>query len=98
MSTIDQLPQSIDSNVTINPPSKIEISYLVDNGWFITIDDVVVTKTNYDSMLRRNNTTTRFWVDAKAPLRWLIQNDLIVTKAIKELDKAVKKVQNTKST
>lgn len=98
MTKFVQLPQSIDANVTIIPPSNIEIKYRVSFGWYITIDRSYVEEKKFDNHLRRDFTQTRYWENAGEPLQWLIDHDLIVTKAYKELDKAVKKVQNTNPT
>ena len=85
MTKITQIPQKIDSNVTIIPPKDIEIGYVVNQGWYILINGTFV-KHEIDKK------TTRFWADAAQPMQWLIDRHLIVTKAYNELDKAVKKV------
>ena len=85
MMTIEQLPQKIDSNVTVTPPAKIEIKYQVNCGWFIKLDGSFVTTIVNEP---------RYWSDVAEPLQWLIERHLVVTKAYQKLEKAVKKVHN----
>ena len=90
MTKIQQIPQKIDSNVTINPPEKIEIKYQVGRGWFIVIDDTTLT------YMVRGVKLTQYFEEAGEPLQWLIDRHLVVTKAYNELEKAVKKVSKRK--
>lgn len=105
MTTIEQLPQKIDSNVVIEPPAKIEIKYVVNVGWYIQINGVDVKEIpnvrqrpeGSDWAMHMPPTATRYFRDAAEPMQYLIERHLIVTKAYKELDKAVKKVAKSKS-
>lgn len=87
MTKFTQLPQKIDNNVTIVVPKNIEIKYTVNIGWFIVIDTHRVLDENGEY---------KVWDDVSAPLQWLIDRHLIVTKAYKELEKAVNKVTKAK--
>ena len=96
MTTIEQLPEQIDSNVTIEPPAKIEIKYQPNQGWYIKIGEHVVQR----ELDMGNFTTheTRYFEDAGEPMQYLIDRHLVKTKAYREFDKAIKKVHNkTKS-
>lgn len=98
MSIINQLPQKIDSNVTIYPPEEVEIRHAANLGWYIKLDGVTVThNVKYG---RISVPETIYWEDASGPMDYLIEKHLVVTKAYKELDKACKKVakSNSKST
>lgn len=89
MTTIEQLPEKIDSNVTIHPPAKIEIKHLTNHGWFIMIDGT--------SVRNATNPGTRYFQDAAEPMQYLIERHLVKTKAYREFDKAIKKVHNKTS-
>lgn len=95
MSTIEQLPQKIDSNVTINPPKKVEINHIPNRGWYIKLDGVAITEDVQRGVMAFPE--TRYWEDASGPMQYLIDRHLIVTKAYKELDKGIKKVAKSKS-
>ena len=95
MTTIEQLPERIDSNVEIVPPAKIEIKHKVNEGWYIIIDGVTVQhEVLYGNI---SNQETKYFKDAAEPMEYLIERHLVKTKAYRELEKAVKKVHNRNS-
>lgn len=88
MTKISQLPQKVDSNVTIVVPKTIEIKYTPNTGWYIEIEGVrIVDENDY----------TKYWDDAAGPMQYLVDKHLVVTKAYAELDKMAKKVEKSKS-
>ena len=87
MTVIEQLPEQIDSNVTIHPPAKIEIKYTINYGWYIVIDGQTVKEPDMSIM-------PLYFDDAAEPMQYLIDRHLVKTKAYRELEKAVKKVHN----
>ena len=95
MTTIEQLPERIDSNVTIVPPAKIEILHKVNQGWYIRIDGVLVQREI--DYITHVGWEVRYWDDAAGPMQYLIDKHLVKTKAYREFDKAIKKVHNKNS-
>lgn len=90
MAKIQQLPQQIDHNVTVNVPKNVEINYDVGSGWFIVIDGIVLTLPIPDV-----DDVIKYFPDVTSAMQYLIDRDLIVTKAYTTLDKAVKKVSKS---
>ncbi len=88
MTKISQLPQKVDSNVTIVVPKTIEIKYTPNTGWYIEIEGVRVIDEEH---------CTKYWDDAAGPMQYLVDKHLVVTKAYAELDKMAKKVEKSKS-
>jgi hypothetical protein len=82
MSIITQLPEQLDSNITIHPPAQIDIKYSVGNGWYIMLDN--------------KPANTGFFTDASGPMDWLIERDLVKTKAYTVLADKVKKAARNK--
>jgi hypothetical protein len=88
MTKITQLPQKIDSNVTVVVPKTIEIKYTVNTGWYIEIEGIRVIE---------ENELTKYWNDVTGAMQYLVDKHLIVTKAYTELEKMAKKVEKSKS-
>ena len=88
MTKITQLPQKIDSNVTVVVPKTIEIKYTVNTGWYIEIEGIRVIC---------EDELTKYWDDAGAAMQYLVDKHLVVTKAYTELEKMAKKVEKSKS-
>ena len=84
MSTYIQEPHKLDTNVIINVPNRIAVTYVsLYDYWVIIIDGIAKPEVYYSA------------TDA---IDWLISKDLIKTKVYAELDKKVKKVPRPKST
>lgn len=88
MAVFHQDPHKLDSNVTINVPEKIEISYNKlrrnnEDSWYIVIDGVDVTDDGYYK---------KHFKDVSDAMDWLEERHLLKTKAYAELDKRVTKL------
>lgn len=97
MATYVQEPHRLDSNVTIKVPERIVVDYRYPDGWFINIDGQTVGEyvdggRDYLGDSNGQKFVTKFFRDAGDASDWLIERDLIKTKAYAELDKRVKKL------
>jgi hypothetical protein len=102
MSTYLQDPHRLDTNVTIIVPSRVEVAYKYPTGWFINIDGNFVGETvsgGFDYLGDKNSDQFEitYFDDVGDAVDWLIERDLIKTKAYAELDKRVKKASKKKA-
>lgn len=91
MTTVQSLPQKVDSNLTVEPPEKITIKYKPNYGWYIRIEHRGAI-----DFIHNDKSGIMYFKDAGEPLQYCIDRHLVVSKAYDELNKAVK--QSTKKT